>query len=130
MNSTIESRSESQRPFAVTAIAGLFLAIGIAGLVRPIVWRATHNSFPAEASWVLALSAVAVACGALLLRRQSWARWLSLAWIAAHVGISFLNSLQEVAIHAVFLILIGYLLFRHDANSWFRHAAGSDTAQE
>ena len=110
----------SDRPLAVTAVAGLFLMVGFSGVVRPFISGTSPRFFSAEVWWILALSVLAVFCGALLLQRQSWARWLSLAWVAAHIGISFLDSLPKAAIHLVILLLIGYLLFRPDANLWFR----------
>jgi len=115
------SQQMTDRPFSVTAISGLFLAVGIAGIVRVFQIRAWHH-FSSEDAAALALNAVAIFCGVVLLQRRNWARWLALAWIAAHIAIGFLNSLQQVAIHALFLVLIGYLLFRRDANVWFRGA--------
>ena len=111
----------AERPTSVTAVAGLLIALGVVGIVQPFISKEPHTSRSAESFWILALSAFAVLSGSLLLKRQGWARWVSLAWIAAHIGISFLNSFQEVAVHAVFFVLIAYLLFRRDANAWFRN---------
>lgn len=111
----------ADRPTSVSAIAGLLIALGVAGIIQPFISKGSNSPHSAESFWILALSAVAVLSGFYLLKRRGWARWLSLAWIGAHLGISFLNSFQEVAVHAVFFVLIAYLLFRRDANEWFRN---------
>src|SRR5512146_1468772 len=109
-----------KRPLTVTVVAALFLAIGAAGTVRSFATGTAPQLFSTDNLLILALSLVAVLCGIFLLRRQNWARWLALAWITAHVALSFLNSLQGVAVHALFLLLIAYILFRPDGNAWFR----------
>jgi|SRR5579862_108361 len=111
------------RPPTITVLAGLFLALGILGLARTISEAAKHSLFKSDELWVLLLSFIAVICGAFLLRRQNWARWLAVVWIATHVAISFLNSIQEAAVHALFLLLMSYILFRPEANAWFRKPA-------
>jgi hypothetical protein len=55
-----------------------------------------------------------------MLRRQNWARWLALAWMAFHVVVGALNSLQGALIHAVLLALIAGCLFNPEANRYFR----------
>ena len=72
---------------------------------------------------VLALSLLAVVGGAFLLRGRDWARWLSMAWIAFHVGVSFFHSMREVAVHALFLVVFAVVLFRPAANHYFRGLA-------
>ena len=108
------------RPPTITIIAGLFLALGILGIARTISEQAQYSLLRSDSLWVLLLSLVAIVCGVFLLRRQNWARWLAVAWVATHVAISFLNSIQAVAMHALFLLLISYILFRPEANAWFR----------
>jgi|GEM_PF-855727 hypothetical protein len=110
----------SKRPLVITMIAGLFLAIGAAGILRPLADGGLHSRFHDGELWIFLLAFVAVICGVFLLLRQNWARWLTLAWMAAHVGISFLNSFQEVAAHALILSLIAYFVFRAESNAWFR----------
>lgn len=109
-----------KRPLTITVVAALFLAIGAAGTVRLFPTGTAPRLFSTDHLLILALSLVAVLCGVFLLRRQNWARWLALTWIAAHVAISFLNSIQEVAVHALLLLLIAYILFRPEGNAWFR----------
>ncbi len=111
-----------KRPLTVTVVATMFLAVGASGTVRSFATGTAPRLFSTDNLWGLALSLVALLCGIFLLRRQNWARWLALAWITAHVAISFLNSLQGVAVHALFLLLIAYILFRPEANAWFRYS--------
>jgi hypothetical protein len=112
------------RPLAITVVAALFLAVGVAGTVRSFAAIVMHPRFSSSDFWVPLLSLLAIVCGVFLLRRQSWARWLALAWMAAHVAIGFLNSLQNAVVHALFLLLIACLVFRPEANAWFRISSG------
>ena len=34
--------------------------------------------------------------------RQNWARWLALAWIIFHVGLSLFHPIGELAFHVAF----------------------------
>ena len=58
--------------------------------------------------------------GVFILRGDNWARWLPFSWMALHVVISFVDSLQKVATHALFFVVIGYLLFRPEARAYFQ----------
>ncbi len=51
---------------------------------------------------------------------QNWARWLALAWIAAHVVISALNLMQGLLIHCVVFLLIAAILFQREAREYFK----------
>jgi uncharacterized membrane protein len=112
----------SKRPITVTVLAVLFILTGIGGL-------ATHlTDFKTREDFLVALvRLLAIVAGAFMLRGHNWARWLAIAWIAFHVAISFLNSIQQAAVHALILILFAIVLFRPPANAYFRsvrfHAA-------
>ena len=67
---------------------------------------------------VTELLAVVAAVGLLL--RQNWARWLALAWIVFHVGLSLFHPLRELLIHAALCVLIAWLLFRPATARWFK----------
>ncbi len=56
-----------------------------------------------------------------MLRGSNWARWLALAWIAFRVFLSFLHSWQEVLVHCLLFVVIGYVLFSPEARAYFRH---------
>lgn len=110
----------NKRPRSVTVLSSVYLAVGTAGFVyhlRPVLAaRAVHSDdLMVELSEVLAIVA-----GAFMLRGRNAARWLALAWMAFHVAISFLDSLEKVAVHAVFFAVIAYVLWRPEAQTYFR----------
>jgi len=117
----------AKRPLSVTIVAILYLAVGIAGFIGH-GWealRATH--FPPDAIAIEITEFFAIIAGAFLLRGQNWARWLAVAWMAFHVAISVSHSLRELAIHAVFLVLITWILFRSGATRYFCNAEANAT---
>ena len=113
----------NKRPIYVTVLGYLLIAVGAMGIAYHFTEFRTAN--PSEYLLVLAVRLIAVACGVHVLRGKDWARWLSIAWIAFHVGISFFHSMQEVAVHIVFLAVFAVLLFRPPANRFFRAGAPS-----
>lgn len=42
--------------------------------------------------------------------------------MAAHVAVSFFDSISKVAVQVVLLALIADALFRRDASAYFRHS--------
>ncbi len=104
------------RPAAVTVVAWLYFGAG--GLMF-----ASH--FPgllagrADSGWVELTEALGVVAGVFLLRRQNWARWLAVAWIAFHVAISF-PVVRMLAVHAAFFVVIAWILFQPAAGRYFR----------
>ena len=109
----------NKRPLSITVLAGVYLAVGTVGFVyhlRPVLAaRAVHSDdLMVELSEVLAIVA-----GVFMLRGRNAARWLALAWMAFHVAISFLDSLEKVAVHAVFFAVIAYVLLRPEAKAYF-----------
>ena len=111
----------AKRPISVTIIAILYLAVGIAGFIGHGREALMARPFPTDAIGIELTEFAAIVCGAFMLRGQNWARWLAVAWIALHVGISFFHPLRELAIHIVFLVLIAWILFRPEAARYFRH---------
>ncbi len=95
-----------KRPLAVTILGCLFIVVGLVGLL----YHSTEN--PPD-RWIVVIAGVrilAIVGGIFLIKGHNWARWLVLAWLALHVGISAFNSLSETLAHAVLLIVIGYFL--------------------
>ncbi len=97
------------RPLSLTILACVYIAAGVIGAVNA-----------PEPRWIMLIHSAAVASGVGLLFRQNWARWLAVLWMASHVGISIRHSWWQVAIHAVFLGIIAFVLFRPPANRYFR----------
>ena len=108
-----------KRPITVTILCWLYLAAGILGAGDRYLQFTSEKPTMSEAVWISALGVAAVVAGVFMLRRQSWARWLALAWMAAHVVISVFHSHQELIIHSVLFVFFGYLLFRRPAREYF-----------
>jgi hypothetical protein len=100
-------------PVSVVVIACLYLAVGIVGFVAHFQDLRARDGISIEITEFLA-----IVCGVFLLRAQNWARWLAVAWMAFHVAMSF-GVWRELAIHGVFLVVIGWCLFRADAARFF-----------
>ncbi len=76
--------------------------------------------------WIALISFIrilAIVGGIFLIKGHNWARWLLLAWLALHVGISAFHSPSETAAHAVLFIVIAYFLFTPPASKYFQPAA-------
>jgi hypothetical protein len=109
----------NKRPVAVTIIAWIYIVMNIVGFV----YHAREFTLHPFASGIVAIELVRVlgfVAGVWMLRGANWARWLALAWMAFHVGISYLNGWDKVVTHAVFLVVIGFFLLRTSANEFFQ----------
>jgi hypothetical protein len=110
----------SKRPVTVTIIGWLLVVVGAVG-VALLLWQVKPSQlFQNENVWIFLVRLLAVVCGIFMLRGSNWARWLSLAWIALHVGIAFFDSLRQGVGHSVILLLVAYFLFRPEASTYFR----------
>jgi hypothetical protein len=108
-----------KRPWEVTFLGSLFILVGLAGLFY-------HLSRGTLDRWMLLIALneiVAMGCGVFLILGRSWARWVLLAWLALHVGISALNSVSETIAHAVLLVVIAYFLLKSPASRYFTSPA-------
>jgi hypothetical protein len=104
-----------KRPLPVLVFGCLFIFAGAVGIGYHLRMR------PLEQDFLLleAVRLIAIIGGVFLLLGRNWARWLLAAWLAFHVGVSFFHSIEEVAAHAVFLLLYGFFLFRAPASGYF-----------
>jgi hypothetical protein len=93
-------------------------AIGFAVHFNEILGR---HAFRYDDALIELTELIAMMCGVFMLQGRNWARWLALAWIPFHKAISFLDSLQKVAVHGLFLVLIACFLFRPDVRTCFQH---------
>lgn len=108
-----------KRPLSMTVLACIYIAVGSIGFayhLHPII---VNHDLRHDDLLVELIEVAAIVSGAFLLRGDNWARWLALAWITFHVVISFFDSLQKIAVHALFSLLIGYFLFRPEARAYF-----------
>ena len=113
----------NKRPLPVTIVGWVFLAAGVIGLAHHLKEIKPYQPSQMENLWLLFVRFLAIICGAFLVRGRNWARWLGMAWIAFHFGLSFFHSWQEVLMHGVIFVLIAYALFRSDARAYFSPAA-------
>ena len=113
----------NKRPLSVTLLIYLLIAVGAIGFVYHLT--ELRSSRPSEYVWILGLRLLAIVCGMYMLRGKDWARWLSVAWMAFHMILSFFHSMREVAVHGLFLVVFAGVLFHPAANRFFRGAAPS-----
>ena len=109
-----------KRPIGVIVVAVLLMIAGVAGLVGDGMNFKSLSASHYETVWIAAVHVLAIVAGVFLLRGSDWARWLTIAWMAFHVAISFLNSWQQAVMHGVILVLFVWILFSRDARAYFR----------
>ena len=105
-------------PVTVRVVAWLLVVAGVFGLFAQMLAVVSHLSLGMVFAGV-SLCVLAILAGIALLRRQGWARWLAMAWMAAHVVIGALHSTGSTLMHAVILVLFAYALFSPQAERWF-----------
>jgi hypothetical protein len=118
-----------RRPRSITFTAWVFIAVGTAGLLKDL-WPlltsdAAHQLAKLKAdgltdfgpAWISRL--LAVVGGGGLLRHHNWARWLLVAWMVFHIGLSVVHSLAELLLHTAIFAPLLYLLFRRSSEPYF-----------
>jgi hypothetical protein len=110
-----------KRPWPVTVLGLLFIVAGLVGLL----YHAKQDKLNWELALISLLRLLAVIGGAFLLLGRNWARWLTVGWLAVHVVISAFHSLEQMAAHAVLLVIVAYFLFRDRSADYFRPAASA-----
>jgi hypothetical protein len=125
-------RDDRNRPLPVTLAAWLFIIVGAGGVLKDLVPLLGPHRADAmrglAAEGALALTMIwgirllAAVGGVFVLRGRNWARWLLVAWMALHIGISLLHSTLEAAMHVAIFAGLTFLLFRPTAS---RHFAAS-----
>jgi hypothetical protein len=111
---------KNARPLHVTVLACLLVAAGIVGFVYHVREFQQLHPFPFELVWVCVLRVVAILSGLAILQGRNWGRWVAVLWLTYHVVLSALHSREQLAAHAVLLVLIAYGLSRSDASNYFR----------
>ncbi len=107
-----------KRPFAVTIVAWLYIAVGLIGFIAH--FRESMASWH-EGIWIELTEVLALLGGVFLLRGRNWARWLAVAWIAFHVVLS-VGQPGPLAAHAALCALFAWILFRPESAQYFRRA--------
>jgi len=116
-----------KRPISVTIISWFFILMGVLSNFDTIShWNMYRASGRPASDWIVGFLVMeltrilAIVAGILMLRRNNFGRWLCVVWLAFHVVISIRHSITEVAMHAVFLFVLIFFLFRRPANEYFR----------
>jgi hypothetical protein len=104
-------------PISVAIISGLYIVAGVVGLAYHATDLAHSPGY--ETFWVLLVRLLAVVGGVFALRGANWARWLLVAWISYHIGLSFYHGWSEVLVHTLFLGLTLFCLFNKRARNFF-----------
>ncbi|MES2222963.1 MAG: hypothetical protein V4587_18580 [Acidobacteriota bacterium] len=114
----------SPRPISITILACIYIAVGIMGLIYHF-----HEiiALQQDSLWIALTEIVAIVCGVFMLRGQNWARWLALAWIAAHVILSAFTSLHQFLMHSLICALIAWVLLHPTAARYFRSSEAAST---
>jgi uncharacterized membrane protein len=112
----------TRRPISVTLAAWLFVIAGTVGLAAHWSELAPAAALAGDAIWVVIVRVLAIVAGVFLLRGAPWARWLALAWLAYHVALGAAHSPFELAVHAVFLVVVAAALLHRAANAYFGRA--------
>jgi hypothetical protein len=109
--------NSDKRPLSLTVLACVYILVGVAGFVFHFKEAVPLNR---DGALVELTELLAVVAGVFLLRRQNWARWLALAWMAFHVIISAFHPLGVLLVHSGMLIVIGWIVLRPAATRYFR----------
>jgi hypothetical protein len=110
----------NHRPFSVTFIACLYLAVGAVGFVYHLHEALGRPSFQYDDVLIEVTELIAFVAGVFLLYGRNWARWVAVAWIAVHVVFIAFESFRGFAFHLVICILIAWALFEPKASQYFR----------
>jgi hypothetical protein len=116
-----------KRPLPVTILSCVLIAAGTLGLAYHLQDFKTGAPFQFDVLGVSLIRLIAIVAGVFMLRGANWARWLAIAWIAAHVVIAAFHSLQQLLIHCLVFTVFVFFLFRPAANEYFR-ARRTETA--
>lgn len=108
-----------KRPFCVTCVGILFVAAGVVGLVYHGSEYLHVGRIDGRAVSALGLRLLAVIGGIFVLRGANWARWILVLWMTYHVVLSAFHSAEQVAVHVVFLGIVGWSLFGRTASEYF-----------
>lgn len=116
--------TKKKQPVSIVILSALYIVLGVLGTIAHYIqfWMQRSTMNANEALWITVLGVAAALAGVFMLQGRNWARWLALAWMAAHVVISVFHTKQELIIHSVLFLVIGYLLLRRPAQVYFNPA--------
>jgi hypothetical protein len=116
--------SARKLPIEVLVVACLYILVGTVGLVHHFPWPMVFHQ---DDVWIELTELLAVIAGLFMLLGRNWARWLAIAWMAFHVALSW-PEVSKLAIHALFLAAIAWLLFSRQARQFFANDRNASNA--
>jgi len=108
--------NEKKRPVSILILASVYIAVGVLGFAFHFRELLAGHS---DAVAIEVTELLAIVAGIFLLLRQNWARWLALAWIVFHVGVSMMHPDRSLVVHSALCAVIAWILFRPAASRWF-----------
>ena len=108
-----------KRPIEVAVVSVVYIAAGLMGLAYHLSEWTYPHPFTSAIFWVSLVRLLAIVSGAFMLRGANWARWLAVLWMGFHVVVSAFHTLAECLIHVLFLVAIGFILFRRRGREFF-----------
>jgi hypothetical protein len=109
------------RPLSVTLVGWLFVVTGCVVLAACLARAGESDA--ADVGFAALSGALALAGGVFALRGRGFARWLLVAWMAGHVVLGFLHTVERGGVHVVFLAVLVLALFNARATAFFRYRA-------
>lgn len=109
-----------KRPLPVTIVSFLFILVGCIGFAYHVKELFNPDKNLYETILILVLRILAAVFGLLLWYRINLARWLIILWLIYHIIIGAFNSMSQMLIHVVFLILVSILLFLPASSAFFQ----------
>jgi hypothetical protein len=111
-------------PPTITLLSFLFIAVGVISTAVHVWQFKISRPTQLEEAGIYVIGSLAVIAGIFMLRGRNWARWLALGWISFHVIVAALNRPLGMAtfgllIHAIFVALLAWFLFRRESQEWF-----------
>lgn len=107
-------------PLSVLIVGCVYVGVGAIGFAYHFTGFLASGAFPYDIVWAELIEALAIVFGIFMIRGRNWARWGALAWIAFHVILSAFHAYGELAVHALFLAVIAWVLFRPEARRYFQ----------
>src|SRR5581483_8263276 len=83
----------ARRPVPVIVVGCLYVVVGIGGAAAHLM---AMRRFESDVLPAVVVNLAALISGIWILRRQNWARWLAIAWMAFHVILSVFHSPREL----------------------------------
>jgi hypothetical protein len=113
----------------VTIAAWAFILVGAGGILKDVLPLAGPDRAAAllgllgegvpMLAFIWLVRALAVVGGVGVLNCQPWSRWLLVAWMIFHVGLSLFHSIGEALAHVAIFAVLTFCLFRARSSAWF-----------